>query len=129
MRFMIRSLVLTSAALLATSAFAADKAVVNVPFNFESHGQAFPAGSYTIALDQNENVVKLCSVSNTSQSATWTVSPADRDGAAPGRMTFDVAGSDHELRTIQLGPRVTSILDAPAKHHGAGSSVAAVSGQ
>jgi hypothetical protein len=129
MRFMLRYLVLTSAALLATSAFAADIAAVNVPFNFESHGQAFPAGRYTITLDLNENAVTLRSASNTRQSITWVTSPADRDSAAPARLTFDDAGSTHELRTIQFGTRITSILDAPAKHHGAGSSVAAVSGQ
>jgi hypothetical protein len=128
MRFMIRSLVLTSAALLATSAFAADKAVVNVPFNFESHGHAFPAGQYSVILDKNDNVVTLRSETDTRQSATWAVSPTDPAGA-PARLTFDAMGYNHELRSVQLGTRVTSVLDAPAKHHGAGSSVAAVSGQ
>jgi hypothetical protein len=44
-------------------------------------------------------------------------------------MIFDDAGSTHELHTVQLGTRITSVLDAPAQHHGAGSSVAAGSGQ
>ncbi|HEX3469737.1 MAG TPA: hypothetical protein VHT28_01020 [Silvibacterium sp.] len=130
MRFILRSFVLTAAAFCATAAFAADRAVVNVPFNFETHGQAFPAGSYAVSLDSHENVLTLNSVSNTKQSITWAVSPADGDPASPVlHMTFDDAGYTHELHSIQLGTRITSVLDAPAKHHDAGSSVAAVSGQ
>jgi hypothetical protein len=130
MRFMLRTLVLTSAALCATAAFAADRAVINVPFNFETHGQAFPAGRYAVSLDSNANVLTLRSNSNTRQSISWAVSPADCDPTSPVlHMTFDDAGYTHELHSIQLGTRITSVLDAPAKHHGAGSSVAAVSGQ
>jgi len=130
MRFMLRSLVLTSAALVATAAFAADKAVVNVPFNFESHGQAFPAGQYAVSLDKNANVITMSNMTNTAQSVTWTASPTDYEQNSPVlRMKFDDAGYTHELHTVQLGTRITSVLDAPAKHHDAGSSVAAVSGQ
>jgi hypothetical protein len=130
MRFMLRSLVLTSAALCATAAFAAEKAVVNVPFNFESHGQAFPAGRYDVTLDSHANVLTLRSATNTGQSMTWVVSPADCNPDSPAlHMIFDDAGSTHELHTVQLGTRITSVLDAPAQHHGAGSSVAAGSGQ
>jgi hypothetical protein len=130
MRFMIRSLVLTSAALFATAAFAADKAVVNVPFNFESHGQAFPAGEYEVSLDSHENVIKLSNMTNTAQSVMWTASPAYNSPGSPIlHVKFDDAGYTHELHSVQLGTRITSVLDAPAKHHDAGSSVAAVSGQ
>jgi len=128
MRFILRTLVLTSAALCATAAFAADRAVVTVPFNFETHGQAFPAGSYAVSLDPHANVLTLRN--DNGQSINWAVSPADCDPTSPVlHMTFDDAGYTHELHSIQLGTRITSILDAPAKHHGAGSSVAAVSGQ
>ena len=129
MRFMLRTLVLTSAALCATAAFAADRAVVNVPFNFETHGQAFPAGSYAVSLDPHANVLTLRN-DLTKPSINWAVSPADCDPTSPVlHMTFDDAGYTHELHSIQLGTRITSVLDAPAKHHDAGSSVAAVSGQ
>jgi hypothetical protein len=129
MRFVLRSLVLTSAALFATAAFAADKAVVTVPFNFESHGQAFPAGQYEVSLDLHENVITM-SNTNTAQTVMWTASPADyADGSPLLRVKFDDAGSMHELHSVQIARRVTSVLDAPAKHHDAGSSVAAVSGQ
>ena len=128
MRFILRTLVLTSAALCATAAFAADRAVVTVPFNFETHGQAFPAGSYAVSLDPHANVLTLRN--DNGQSINWAVSPADCDSTSPVlHMTFDDAGYTHELHSIQLGTRITSVLDAPAKHHGAGSSVAAVSGQ
>jgi len=130
MRFMLRSLVLTSAALLATSAFAASKAVVNVPFNFESHGHAFPAGQYEVSLDAHANVLTLANTSDTSESVMWAVGPTDSNPAHPvARLKFDDAGYTHELHSIQLGSRITSVLDAPAKHHDAGSSVVAAGGQ
>jgi hypothetical protein len=130
MRFMLRSLALTSAALFATAAFAADKAVVNVPFNFESHGQAFPAGQYEVSLDPHANVITMSNISNTAQTVMWTASPAEHAASSPIlRMKFDDAGYTHELHSVQIASRVTSVLDAPAKHHDAGSSVAAVSGQ
>ena len=129
MRFMLRSLVLTSAAFCATAAFAASKAVVTVPFNFETHGQAFPAGQYAVSLDSNSNVLTLSNVANTSQSVNWVVSPADRIQNTAVQMKFDDAGYTRELRSIQLGSRITPVLDAPAKDHDAGSSVVAAGGQ
>ena len=130
MRFMIRSLVLTSAALFATAAFAADKAVVNVPFNFESHGQAFPAGEYAVILDPHANVITLRNMTNTAQTVMWIAAPADYDASSPFLlMKFDNAGYTHELHSVQIATRITPVLDAPAKYHDAGSSVAAVSGQ
>jgi len=129
MRFMLRSLVLTSAAFCATAAFAASKVVVNVPFNFETHGQALPAGQYSVSLDRNANVLTLSNMTNTSQSLTWVVSPADNTNTPTLQMKFDDAGYTHELRSIQLGTRITPVLDAPAKRHDAGSSVVAAGGQ
>jgi len=129
MRFMLRSLVLTSAAFCATAAFAASKVVVNVPFNFETHGQAFPAGQYAVSLDRNANVLTLSNMANTSQSLTWVVSPADNANTPTLQMKFNDAGYTHELHSIQLGTRITPVLDAPAKHHDAGSSVVAAGGQ
>ena len=130
MRSMLRAIVLTSAALCATAAFAANKAVVSVPFNFESHGVAFPAGKYSASLDLNKNILTFRNIGEPSQSITWIVTPADAtDIPAPLLVKFDDFGTAHELRTVQLGSRITPRLDAPAKHHDAGSLVAAVSGQ
>jgi hypothetical protein len=130
MRSMLRTIVLTSAALCTTAAFAADKAVVNVPFNFETHGIAFAAGQYTASLSMNRNVLTLTNVNDPKETILWTVSPADESELVkPLLMKFDAFGSNHELRTIQLGTRITPRLDAPASRHDAGSLVAAVSGQ
>jgi hypothetical protein len=127
---MLRSIVLTSAALCATAAFAADKAVVNVPFNFETHGIAFPAGQYSAELSMGKNVLTLTNIADPKESILWVVSPADATGLAkPLLMKFDASGNSHELRTIQLGSRITPRLDVPATRHDAGSLVAAVSGQ
>jgi hypothetical protein len=130
MRNIFRSLVFASAALCASAAFAADKAVVNVPFNFEIHGKQLPAGRYAATLDSRHNMITLSSTTDTHQSMTWVVSPAESDSSAPMLcMKFDDAGYIFKLHTIQLGPHITSVLDAPTKRHDAGSLVAVVSGQ
>ena len=130
MRSMFRALVLTAAATCASAAFAADRAVVNIPFNFESHGKVYPAGNYAASLDMNMSVLTLRSTTNPGTTVSWTASPADYNPSAKVlRLQFDNLGDARQLRTVQLGSRITSVLDAPAKRHDAGSLVAAVSGQ
>ena len=130
MRVMTRSVILATASLCATAAFAADKAVVNIPFNFQSKGESFPAGRYIAALDRDHNVLALSSATNPSVSAHWIAGPADcNPNDEKLILKFDDQGNAHMLRTVQLGPRITSRLDAPARHHDAGSIVAEVSGQ
>jgi hypothetical protein len=60
----------------------------------------------------------------------WVVSPADETAiSARIVLNFDGLGNTYKLRTVQLGSRITPRLDAPSKHHDAGSFVASVSGQ
>lgn len=128
MRHPIHSAILTGMVLVATSAFGASKATVNIPFNFSSQGHSYPAGQYVAKLDTNHNVLELSSTSNTMISARWIVGPADSNpNDEKLTLKFDDLGASHTLRTVQLGPRITSRLDAPARHHGAG--ITTVSGQ
>ncbi|MBB6143523.1 hypothetical protein HNQ77_001472 [Silvibacterium bohemicum] len=130
MRSMLRSIAFMSVALCATAAFAADRAVVNVPFNFETHGIWFPAGEYDASLDMDKSVLTLRNIADPKEAIVWVVSPADEMAIEkPLQMKFDDLGGTHELRTVQLGSRITSRLDAPARRHDAGSLVALVSGQ
>jgi hypothetical protein len=129
MRSTLRSLFLVPALLCATAALASDKAVVNVPFNFEAQGKAFPAGKYAVLLDQNDNVMTLRNEANASKVLEWAVSPTDSNPNAAVSMKFDGSGDMRVLHSVQLGTRTTSVLDAPASSHDAGSSVAAASGQ
>lgn len=127
---MIRSVVLATASLCATAAFAATKAVVNIPFSFVSQGQAFPAGQYAATLDTFHNMLALKSTTNTKLSAQWIAGPADfNPNDEKLTLKFDDLGGRHTLRTMQLGPRITSRLDAPTRHHNAGSIAATMSGQ
>jgi hypothetical protein len=128
MRFMLRTFALSSVAFCATAALAASN-TVNIPFNFESHGRAFPAGRYEVSLDSHANVLTL-SNAETGRSAMWIAGPAENNPASPKlRLKFDDAGYVHELHSIQLGSRITPVLDAPAKDHSAGSSVVTAGGQ
>jgi hypothetical protein len=129
MRIIVRSVVLATAALCATAAFAATKAVVDVPFNFTSQGQAFPAGQYVATLDLNHNVLGLQSMTNAKLSALWIATPAISNPNEKLTLKFDDRGNSYTLRTVQLGSRITPRLDAPSRHHDAGSITATVSGQ
>jgi hypothetical protein len=130
MRSMLRAAVLTSAALCASAAFAADHAVVKIPFNFETRGVAYPAGTYNVALDLNRNVLTMQNTQEPKESILWVVAPADERAITTALLVkFDDLGGTHQLRTVQYGPRITPRLDAPAKRHDAGSFVTTVSGQ
>lgn len=129
MRSALRTLILIPAILCATAALASDKAVVNVPFSFETHGQSFPAGKYAVALDLNATILTMRNVQDPKESMAWAVSPADASSPAVLSMKFDGTGDAHSLRSVQFGTRTTSVLDAPAVSHNAGSDVAAASGQ
>lgn len=48
MRPIIRMFVLAAVSASATAAFAFDRATVNVPFNFETHGKTLQAGTYRV---------------------------------------------------------------------------------
>ena len=130
MNNIIRSAIFATAAICATAAFAADRAVVNIPFNFVSHGKSFPAGRYTASLDANQNVLELSNIKNPRYSAHWTAGPADFNPSNEKlTLKFDDLGQSHALRTVQLGPRITSRLDVSVSRHNAGSIPATANGQ
>jgi hypothetical protein len=112
MRF--RNLVLLSAALCTTAAFAAEQRTVNVPFSFVAKNHAYAAGSYTVAVDWTKSVVTLSKIG--SQPLMWIMVPAANGGDPKVSLTFDVAGSDHVLRTIRYEKFATPNLDRQPKH-------------
>jgi hypothetical protein len=108
------------AAALASSsaAFAISKVRVNVPFNFESRGKTYQAGTYDVVLNQSENVITLTNHNNPGQTVMWMASPAEIGPDAPTlSMKFD-DGNDgsHELRSIRVASRTTPVLDVREKH-------------
>jgi hypothetical protein len=130
MNNIIRSAIFATAAICATAAFAADRTVVDIPFNFVSQGMSFPAGRYAATMDSNQNVLELSNLYHPKVSAHWTARPAEFiPGAEKLTLKFDDLGQRHTLRTMQLGPRITSRLDAPGRRHNAGSIAATDSGQ
>jgi hypothetical protein len=110
MRF--RNLVLLSATLCTTAAFAAELKTVNVPFSFVAKNHAFEAGSYTVAVDWTRSMVTLTRIGKPSQPLTWIMLPADNSGQSKVSLTFDVAGQGHVLRTIKYDTLATPNLDA-----------------
>ena len=110
MQFCLKPLVLASAIFCASAAMAADLVTVNVPFTFTAMGQSFPAGHYDIAVTGNNNLVTLYSESDATKRFTWVVRPVDARNAA-GVVTFDELGTNHSLKNIQVGSRITPDLD------------------
>jgi hypothetical protein len=114
MRF--RNLVLLSTALCTTAAFAAEQKTVDVPFSFVAKNHAYEAGSYTIAVDWTRSVVTLSKIGKPGQPLMWIMVPAANDSHAKVSLTFDVAGPDHVLRTIQYETFATPNLDTQPRH-------------
>jgi hypothetical protein len=114
MRF--RNLVLLSTALCTSAAFAAELKKVDVPFSFVAKNHAYEAGSYTVAVDWTRSMVTLSRIGNPSQPLTWVMLPADNSGHSKVSLTFDVAGPEHVLRTIQYETLATPNLDARPTH-------------
>jgi hypothetical protein len=106
MRISLKTLALSSAIFCATSALAADRFAVNVPFAFTAMGQSFPAGHYDIAMSQNNGFITLSSETDATRRLTWIVRPADAR-KADGVVTFDQVGDGHSLKNIQVGSRIT----------------------
>ena len=73
MRF--RNLVLLSAALCTTAAFAAEQKRVDVPFSFVAKNHAYEAGSYTVAVDWTKSLVTLSKIGKPSQPLMWIMVP------------------------------------------------------
>ena len=99
MRF--RNLVLLSAALCTTAAFAAEQRTVNVPFSFVAKNHAYEAGSYSVAVDWTKSVVTLSKIGKPNQPLMWIMVPAANGGDPGLDLDLDVAGPDHVLRTIR----------------------------
>jgi hypothetical protein len=123
MRLSLRSLVLGSAAFCATAAFAANQARVDVPFSFTMKGQSYPAGTYDLAMNPNHTTVTMASKADRGKQIQWNVQPTEA-AATAAVVTFDQTGTNHELKTIQLGDKVTPALEGrPANGVSASVSV------
>jgi hypothetical protein len=118
MRPMIRIFVFAAAFASTSAAFAQDRAVVNVPFSFETGGKIIPAGTYEVEFDPKFHTLKLSSKTDMKQSYTWLAGPAifGPDVSALS-LTFD-HGADgiHVLRSIRLEGWITPMLNIRKSH-------------
>jgi len=117
MRINFKSFVLAPAVLavaaLATQTAVAESHVVNVPFTFVAAGHTCPAGNYSVSEDNYGGTVRLI---NRQNSFAWILVPGDatvRDHHVV--LTFDVAGQNYLLRTVQFGTLVTPRIDKKYK--------------
>ena len=114
MRINLKALVLSSLAVCATAAFAANQARVDVPFSFTAKGQAYPAGPYSVSLADNGQSVTLSSRTDNDRHITWVVGPSEpADHAAV--VSFDRVGENYTLKTIQMNTHITPNLDTQRK--------------
>jgi hypothetical protein len=114
MLFSFKTLVLSTAALCTTAAFAAEQRRVEVPFSFVAKNHAYQAGSYAVTVDWQKTTVTLEQIGQVSQPLTWIIVPGD--SAQPKvSLTFDVTGPEHVLRAIQYKSFTTPNLDRKQK--------------
>ena len=112
-----RNLVLSAAALCSTAAFAANQTRLDVPFSFKVKNHSYQAGSYAVSIDPQRSAMTLNNIDKPSQGLMWIVGPGVYDAKEPAvRLTFDVIGTDHMLRTVQFGGVITPNLEGRPKH-------------
>ena len=111
-----RNLVLISAALSTTAAFAAEQRRVEVPFSFVANNHAYQAGSYTVSVDSAMSMVTLRQIGNPSRPLMSIVGPGPDTNLSGVSLTFDVAGTDHVLKTIRYRQYITPNLDTRPKN-------------
>jgi hypothetical protein len=93
-------------------AFASDKAEVNIPFSFETHGKVFPAGKYDVTLKGDRSFLSLTSRAFPADTITWTPVPTGIDAkGALLSVQFDQVGNVHELHAVRMGQYQTLVLD------------------
>jgi hypothetical protein len=126
MRLTLKTLIFSSAVLCATASFAASAARVNVPFNFTAKGESYPAGIYDVSMNEQRNFVTMASKADPANQITWIVGPAE-PAKSTAVIKFDLLGSGHALKSIQLGDKVTPSLD-PRNKPGLGATIS-ISGQ
>ncbi len=86
---------------VAASAYAQDKVLADVPFEFAVGGKALPAGTYTIgrASASRPGMLELRSEDG---NGTVVYMPADFDGGAAGaQLVFHRYGNHYFLRAVQ----------------------------
>jgi hypothetical protein len=115
---MIRLFVLAAVFASASSAFAVDRVMVNVPFSFKTHEETFPAGAYAVEFDSIYHTLKLFSKTDTKMSYTWIASPAEfNPNMSTLSLKFD-GGADgiHVLRSIRLETWSTPVRSLRERH-------------
>ena len=111
-----RNLVLSSAALCATAAFAAEQKRVEVPFSFVAKNHAYQAGTYAISVDNTRSFVTLIQIGKASRTLTWILLPGDGDPShSQVGLTFDKTQAGNVLKTIQYQTLTTPNLNKKPK--------------
>jgi hypothetical protein len=122
MRINVKALALSTVAFCATAAFAANQARVEVPFSFTAQGHSYPAGSYEVAVNNNNDIVTMVSKADPKMHISWTAGPGEAINL-PALVKFDQVGADHALKTIQVGDKVTPKLDKGTPSVSASTSI------
>lgn len=113
--------VLASAALMAAAVLATNSAMaettLKVPFSFTVAGKTCPAGRYTVKENAIGSYVTLTN-EDSSRVFTWILGPGSPNYAAGNVvLKFDVMGRSHLLRSVQMGPMTTRVLDKNADNN------------
>lgn len=100
MKLTMRSATILSA-LIFGSVAASHAANVNVPFDFEAVGVAFPAGQYEVNESLNHGFISLQSRQTPAKHILWVTHPGEPSKTGDVVLSFDRTGSTPILMSIQ----------------------------
>ena len=114
MRIKFISSLLTVAAMVALAfsapAAKAQKANIQVPFDFKVGDQVWPAGAYVVKRDVFGNQIVLSNSDETLYYKWIAVHTNQPSKNGLGQLTFDSVGSQHVLQSVQIGSQSTARL-------------------
>ena len=94
------------------AAFAVERASVDMPFSFESHGKVFPPSVYDVIVKDDPGMLTLSSRTNPADTISWIAVPAEMGpNDTVLSIKFDRVGNMHELHAVRLGIYQTPVLD------------------
>jgi len=104
----LKAFFLSSITFWATAAFAGTPQRLDIPFDFAVLGETFPAGNYSVGLELQQGFITLVNDTSIAKRVFLITSPAERTEHS-AVATFDVVGTNHNLRSVQIEGRISHI--------------------
>jgi hypothetical protein len=108
MRLTLKNLVFAFVTVTTATSFA-ERSRAYVPFSFVVKAQVFPAGFYDVSLNQPQSFITLVSEKDSAKFITMATGATQKRDAETV-LQFGAVGTDHCLKTVQMGSRLSPNL-------------------